>query len=321
MQVKECTLSLQEFPMGSRSVVIAVHGGAGTSRNYQDGCDAAARLGLVVLMDSGNALEAAVNSVTAMEDDGRFNAGRGAAFRMDGHTVEMDAAVMDSTGALGAVACIQGVKNPVLVARAVSETPHWLLAGEGARRFAQQAGLAEDLAPSEEARKKHDDLMQALVSSPDPGLLAPFSRHWNYATSWDEAIRRYGGDTVGAVARDSDGNFAVATSTGGSPPSLMGRVGDTPIIGCGFYAGPDGAVAVTGIGEYIVRQMLARTVYQWIEQGVPLHAALDRGIALFNKNVDVGIIAINDSDAAVASNREMASTILKNDEGVVVRQQ
>jgi beta-aspartyl-peptidase (threonine type) len=304
--------------MGSKSVAIAVHGGAGTSRSFQDGCEAAARLGLVVLMDNGSALDAAISSVTAMEDDGRFNAGKGSAFRMDGHTVEMDAAVMDSTGILGAVACIQHVKNPVLVARAVSQTPHWLLAGEGAERFAQQAGLAGGFAPSEEARKSHDALMQSMVSSTDPATLAPFSGNWNYAMPWDDAVRRYGSGTVGAVARDSDGNFAVATSTGGSPPSLMGRIGDTPIIGCGFYAGAAGAVAVTGIGEYIVRQMLARTVYQWIEQGVPLHAAIDRGIALFNKSVDLGIIATNDSGAAVDSNREMPWTILENDEGVVV---
>lgn len=302
--------------MDSTHVAIAVHGGAGASRDNQDGCEAAARLGLVVLLDNGSALEAAINSVTAMEDDGRFNAGRGAAFRMDGRTVEMDAAVMDSTGTLGAVACIQRVKNPVLVARAVSQTPHWLLAGEGARRFAQEAGLAGEFPSSEQARKCHDAKMQELAS--DPAALAPFARHWNYDTPLADAMSRYSGDTVGAVARDKDGNFAVATSTGGSPPQLLGRVGDTPIIGCGFFAGPAGAVAVTGMGELIVRQMLSRTVYQWIEQAVPLHAAIDRGIALFNKNVDIGIIAVSDTDIAIGSNREMPSTILRNDQGVIV---
>jgi L-asparaginase/beta-aspartyl-peptidase (threonine type) len=304
--------------MNSKQVAIAVHGGAGASRNNQDGCEAAARLGLVILLDNGSALEAVINSVTAMEDDGRFNAGRGAAFRMDGRTVEMDAAVMDSIGTLGAVACIQHVKNPVLVARAVSQTPHWLLAGEGALRFAQQSGLAGHLPSSEQARKYHDETMQELVS--DPAALAPFARHWNYETPLADATGRYGSsDTVGAVARDKDGNFAVATSTGGSPPQLLGRIGDTPIIGCGFYAAGAGAVAVTGIGEFIVREMLARTVYHWIDQGVPLRAAIDRGIALFNKNVDVGIIAISDTDAAVGSNREMPSMILGSDEGVAVR--
>jgi L-asparaginase/beta-aspartyl-peptidase (threonine type) len=318
MRLKLVAISLKGFHMGSKSVVIAVHGGAGAPRDYQDRCEAAARVGLVVLMDNGQALEAVVESVTAMEDDGRFNAGKGAALRMDGRTIEMDAAVMDSTGALGAVACIQRVKNPVLVARAVSDTPHWLLTGEGALRFAQQAGLAGDFAPSDEASANHDDLMQALVSSSDPDALATFARHWNYATPWVDAVSRYSGDTVGAIALDSDGNFAVATSTGGSPPSLLGRVGDTPIIGCGFFAGVAGAVAVTGLGEQIVRQMLSHKVYQWIEQGVPLHAAIDRGIALFNKSVDVGIIAINDGGAAAGSNREMPTSILENDEGIVI---
>jgi beta-aspartyl-peptidase (threonine type) len=302
------------------SVAIAVHGGAGSSRDTQDGCEAAARLGLLVLMDDGTALEAATNSVTAMEDDGRFNAGRGAAFRLDGRTVEMDAAVMDGAGTLGAVACIQHVKNPVLVARAVSQTPHWLLVGEGAERFAQQAGLAVAVPPSDEAKRSHDAMMRALLADNDASELAPFARAWNFATPWDEAVRRYASGTVGAIARDSNGNFAVATSTGGSPPSLLGRVGDTPIVGCGFYAGASGAVAVTGIGEYIVRQLLAHRVYQWLEQGVPVQAALERGIALFNKSVDVGIIAINDTGAAARSNREMPWAMLENDEDVAVKE-
>lgn len=294
------------------TVAIAIHGGAGSSRNNEDGCEAAARLGLLTLGDCGKALDAVVNSVAAMEDDGRFNAGRGAAFGLDGSTVEMDAAVMDSTGCLGAVACIQRTRNPVLVARAVSQTPHWMLAGEGAERFARTAGFAAYFAPSREAAKAHELLMQALRA--DSPASVPYSYHWNYALPWEEAIRRYGCGTVGAVARDSEGNYAVATSTGGCAPSLLGRVGDTPVIGCGFYAGPAGAVAATGIGEYIVRQMLARTVYQWIEQGVPLHAALDRGIALFDERIDVGLIGVSENAAAVSSNRPMPWAILEHDD-------
>jgi L-asparaginase/beta-aspartyl-peptidase (threonine type) len=79
-------------------------------------------------------------------------------------------------------------------------------------------------------------------------------------------------------------------------------------------------VAVTGIGEYIVRQLLAHRVYQWLEQGVPVHAALERGIALFNKNVDVGIIAINDTGAAARSNREMPWAMLENDQDVAAKE-
>lgn len=300
--------------MDEAGVAIIVHGGATSPKAYQDGCEAAARLGLLTLKDAGSALDAAINSVAAMEDDGRFNAGRGSAFCLDGSTVEMDAAIMDSTGCLGAVACIQRVKNPILIARAISQTPHWMLTGEGAERFARQLGFAAYFAPSQEAAKAHDNLMKALLSGPHEH--ASFSRHWNYSLPWEEAIKRYGSGTVGAVVRDSEGNFAVATSTGGCTPSLLGRVGDTPVIGCGFYAGPSGAVAATGVGEYIVRQMLAKTVYQWIEQGVPAHAAVDRGVALFDDSIDVGLIAVSEKETAVSSNRDMPYVILKDGDSV-----
>lgn len=302
--------------MDSANIAIVVHGGAASPKSHENGCEAAARLGLLTLKDSGSALDAAINSVAAMEDDGRFNAGRGSVFCLDGNTVEMDAAIMDSTGCLGAVACIQRVKNPVLIAHAISQTPHWMLAGEGAERFARQSGFSAYFAPSQEAAKAHDNLMKALLSGSHAHV--PFSHHWNYSLPWDEAIKRYGCGTVGAVARDSEGNFAVATSTGGCAPSLLGRVGDTPVIGCGFYAGPSGAVAATGIGEYIVRQMLAKTVYQWIEQGVPAHAAVDRGVALFDDTIDIGLIAVSEKEAAASSNRDMPYAVLKGGDSAVV---
>jgi L-asparaginase/beta-aspartyl-peptidase (threonine type) len=97
----------------------------------------------------------------------------------------------------------------------------------------------------------------------------------------------------------------VALSTGGSAPSLLGRVGDTPIIGSGFYAGPDGAVAATGIGEQIVRHLLARTVYGWIEGGMPLQQALTRGVGLFDAHVPVGLIAVSRTEAGAYSNQDM----------------
>jgi L-asparaginase/beta-aspartyl-peptidase (threonine type) len=97
----------------------------------------------------------------------------------------------------------------------------------------------------------------------------------------------------------------VAASTGGAAPSLMGRIGDTPIIGSGFYAGAHGAVAATGIGEHIVRHLLAHRVYSWIEDGMPLEQALQRGVALFSEDVDVGLIAVSRTEAGAWSNRDM----------------
>ncbi|WKB52095.1 isoaspartyl peptidase/L-asparaginase [Eleftheria terrae] len=293
---------------------IVTHGGSGSPRVWSDGCQHAAELAQQRIASGGSALEAAVAAVTALEDDGRYNAGTGSILRLDGRTLELDAAVMDSRGVLGAVACLRSIKNPVLVAQAVAQTPHWLLAGEGATRFAQVLGFEELLAPSEGAREYHAKLVQAFA---DPDSAEPddregaanadiYRRFWNFPTSWDDAMKAHGSGTVGAVVRGADGQFAVATSTGGSAPTLLGRVGDTPVVGCGFYAGEHGAIAATGVGEYIVRQMLARTVYDWVAHGMPLQQALKRGIACFDHSVSVGLIGVTRDAAGSCSNRDMA---------------
>ncbi len=278
---------------------IVVHGGAGAGPELQDGCRSAAAAASSILQGRGNALDAAVRAVSCLEDDGRFNAGSGSALRLDGHTVEMDAAVMDCGGRLGAVAALRLVRNPVQVARAVCDTPHHLLCGEGALRFARGLGHPLRVAISERVRARHREIVARLQS---PGQELPgvdntlFARFWNFPDYCD---------TVGAVVRDADGHFAVAASTGGSAPALLGRVGDTPLVGCGFYAGPLGAVAATGIGEHIMRQLLAHTVYGWLASGMPLAAALRRGVALFPQEVDIGLIAVTRKEAGSDSNRPM----------------
>lgn len=286
---------------------VVVHGGAGASREHEDACVLAARRALAQLEANGEALDAAVAAVTAMEDDGRLNAGSGSVLGLDGATVEMDASIMDSRGRLGAVACVRSVKNPVLLARAVADTPHWMLAGEGAQRFARAIGLPESAPITERQRAEHRKLLVQMAGSVPamPGVdNRLFARTWNYNSPLQlpEAMAC---DTVGAVVRGPDGHFAVATSTGGSAPSLLGRVGDSPIVGSGFYAGPAGAVGATGIGEHIVRHLLARTVYGWIEDGMPLTLALQRGIDLFERDVPVGLIAVSATEAGACSNRDM----------------
>ncbi|MDQ1832402.1 isoaspartyl peptidase/L-asparaginase [Massilia scottii] len=288
----------------STAHAIVVHGGAGTSRENEDGCTLAAGLALAALRRGGDALDAAVAAVVSMEDDGRFNAGTGSVLCLDGQTIEMDAAVMDTRGRLGGVACITQVKNPVLVARAVADSPHWLLAGDGATRFARAGGHPPFRQPTAKARAAHARLLASLGGRP------AFARLWNYERPLDEAGES-ACDTVGAVVRGADGHFAVASSTGGSAPSLLGRVGDTPIIGSGFYAGPEGAVAATGIGEQIVRHLLAFTVYQWIAAGTPLEQALQRGIDLFDPAVAVGLIAVSNTDQATCSNRAMPRATIR----------
>lgn len=294
---------------------IVVHGGAGSARAADDGCERAAQQGLALLRQGGAALDAVVAAVVALEDDERFNAGTGSELSLDGATIEMDAAVMDTSGRLGAVAALRGVRNPVLVARAVADTPHHFLCGEGALLFARRLGHAEHDPLTDKARRHHAELLDKLRSAQQamPGCSnEDFARFWNYEVPWTLRAEPAGQgagpgcDTVGAVARDAGGGFAVAGSTGGATPALLGRVGDTPLIGSGFYAGKLGAIACTGIGEHILRKLLAREVYQWIADGMALGAALQRGIDLFDPQIDIGLIGVTATETAARSNRDMA---------------
>jgi L-asparaginase/beta-aspartyl-peptidase (threonine type) len=293
---------------------IVVHGGAGAGRDLDDGCAQAAQAAREQLDQEGDALDAAIAAVLVMENDSRFNAGTGAALGLDGTTIEMDACVMDTRGRLGTVAGLRAVKNPVLVARDVSRTPHCLLAGEGAERFARAMGHAPYREVSEKARREHKKMLDELAGDGQamPGVdNQDFATFWNYACS-PAFAGKTGCDTVGAVVRDQDGHFAVAGSTGGSAPSLLGRVGDTPIIGSGFYAGPHGAVAATGIGEHIMRHMLASTVYHWIAAGTALDEALRRAIGLFPADVAVGLIAVSRTESGAFSNQPMPQAVVSH---------
>ncbi|QOY92395.1 isoaspartyl peptidase/L-asparaginase [Massilia sp. UMI-21] len=289
---------------------VVVHGGVGAPTANEDGCVLAARRALAQLEANGDALDAAIIAVTTLEDDGRFNAGAGATLGLDGETIEMDASIMDTRGRLGAVACVRDVRSPVKLARAVADTPHVMLAGEGAQRFARSIGMPGAAPVSERQRAEHRTLMGELAGSVPvmPGIdNRLFDRFWNYKTPL-RLPKSSACDTVGAVVRGADGHFAVACSTGGSAPSLLGRVGDSPIIGSGFYAGALGAIAASGIGEHIVRHLLARTVYGWIEQGMALEDALRRGIGLFDEGVGVGLIGVTRHESAACSNQGMPYT-------------
>ncbi|MGJ9416351.1 isoaspartyl peptidase/L-asparaginase [Massilia sp. CMS3.1] len=286
---------------------IVTHGGAGEPLELSDGCEQAAEAGHAKFKQTADALEAAIAAVLVLEEDERFNAGTGSVLCLDGETVEMDASIMDTRARLGAIACVRDVRNPILLARAVADTPHVLLCGEGAGRLARALGLERAQPIRDSQVDKHQTLLKELAASVPvmPGIdNRMFERFWNYQTPL-QLPTSAAHDTVGAVVRGVDGHFAVAASTGGSAPSLLGRVGDTPIMGSGFYAGPLGAIAATGVGEHIVRQMLARTVYGWLEQGMPLQQALQRGIDLIDKDVVTGLIAVTKSEAAACSNTHM----------------
>ncbi|MGE4337002.1 MAG: isoaspartyl peptidase/L-asparaginase, partial [Pigmentiphaga sp.] len=158
--------------------------------------------------------------------------------------------------------------------------------------------------PSPRALERHAQLLAALSSGSEKPENSALRGHWIFSMPWDEAIRTFGSGTVGAVALDTQGRFAVAASTGGCPPSLLGRVGDTPIIGCGFFAGPAGAVAVTGVGEYIVPRLLARSIY---EEALSrsMEQAIEAAIADFPPDIDLGIIGLSVTEIVMRSNRDM----------------
>ncbi|MDI1481463.1 isoaspartyl peptidase/L-asparaginase [Polyangium sp. y55x31] len=291
---------------------ILTHGGAASPHAFSDGCVKAAESARSVLERGGDALEAALAATVILEDDPRFNAGTGSNLRFDGRTIEMDASVMTSDARFGAVACIQRVKNPILVAAKVMETPHLLLVGDGATQFARAHRFPEYDPLTEKAQAKHARAMAELRGQGD-GDYAADAAPW-LTIDW-KSLWNFGGeapfqDTVGAVVRDSQGRFAATASTGGTVYMLKGRVGDSPLMGCGVYAGPAGAVAATGVGEEIVRRFLSKTVYDWLEEGIPAARAAQRGIAKFPEIVDVGLLVASRDGQAIASNRNMASALL-----------
>ena len=293
---------------------IVVHGGAGAPPSMSDGCEAAVKAGLKVFGKGKPALDAAIAAVISMEDDGRFNAGSGSVLRLDGKSIEMDAGVMDSKGILGAVASVHHVRNPVVLARRVAETPHIFLAGDGAVAFARACGLyTRQQRPTAQSRRYHKRLLEALRNK-KADMLRPdwlnfdLQRYWNLKTPYERIFEKT--DTVGAVALSADGVFAVAGSTGGAAPMLRGRIGDTPIIGSGFYAGPHGAVAATGIGEEIMRRTLSLQVYTWIAEGLSPQAACERGVKLMPKKMPAGLIAIGKRGYGIAANVPMACHVV-----------
>jgi L-asparaginase/beta-aspartyl-peptidase (threonine type) len=285
------------------TTAIVTHGGAGAPNAHTDGAQRAADLASDALRAGASALEAAIQATMALEDDPRFNAGTGSNLRADGALIEMDAAVMTGDGRSGAVGCVRGVRHPVRVAEAVLDTPHLLVVGEGAERLARKIGLPPYDPTTDEAKLKLERAKARLAEGHRVGgwSAAELRERWNY----DAAISESFGSTVGAVARAADGSFAVAASTGGTILMLLGRVGDTPLLGCGFYAGPAGAVAATGTGEEIVKRFLSKAVYDRLAAGDSAEQACAWGVAQLPAEVVVGVIAVGVDSAGSACNREM----------------
>lgn len=271
---------------------IALHGGAGVidrdtpaalRAQYTHSLAEALEQGRAILASGGTALDAVQTVVTRLEDDPKFNAGRGAVYTAAG-THELDASIMDGRNlACGAVAGVTTVQNPIGLARLVMErTPHVLLIGQGAEQFATEVGVTrvENTWFDTEHRRKAFEKWRAL-------------RPQAAAHPRDLPERARG--TVGAVALDQQGNLAAATSTGGMTGKRAGRVGDSPIIGAGTYADNQTcAVSCTGTGEEFIRHGVAREIAARMRlQKRSVKAAADELVFGILKPDDGGLIAIS----------------------------
>lgn len=251
--------------------IIIVHGGAWNIpdeliEDHIRGVEKAVGVGWEILENGGSALDAVEEAVKTMENDPTFDAGKGSFLNEEGF-VELDAIIMDgSTLNVGAVAAVRNIKNPIVLARKVMElTEHVLLVGEGANRFARKIGM-ETVDLSELVLKRE---------------IERWKRFKEGKITTKDLFEQSPKGTVGAVALDKHGNFAAATSTGGIAGKMVGRVGDTPLVGCGAYADNNyGAVSSTGHGEKIMKIVLAKEVINFIAQGCNAQEAADKSIKL-----------------------------------------
>ncbi|MEE2850579.1 MAG: isoaspartyl peptidase/L-asparaginase [Pseudomonadota bacterium] len=276
---------------------LAIHGGAGVIERasltpeqdaaYRAALKGALDAGSAVLTSGGTALDAVQAAVQVMEDDPLFNAGRGAVFTAAGRN-ELDAAVMNGSDlTAGSVAGLTTTRHPVAAARAVMErSPHVMLIGPGADAFAASVGLEQVDPAFFFTERRWQGLVKALTEAGQPIPERPAGAPASPTAPGAQAEiapplneKKFG--TVGAVALDSQGRLAAATSTGGMTAKRWGRVGDVPIIGAGTYASnTDGcAVSATGDGEYFIRATVARDICARIAGGAATQAAGQAEIA------------------------------------------
>jgi beta-aspartyl-peptidase (threonine type) len=270
-----------------RKPVIVVHGGAGTwqperSQPGLEGVKRAAKRGFEILEKGGSAVDSVMEAVMVMEDDGAFNAGYGSSLNIE-KGVEMEASIMDGkTLQAGAAGLLKDIKNPVHLARIVMEkTDHIFVVGEGAEKLARIFNLERRNPKTELRLKYYEEQKKALFDGKFelPRLVSLVKAH----------PELFNLETVGAVVLDNDGNVAAATSTGGFPLKIPGRIGDSPLIGCGTYADNNvGACSATGVGEIAIRLVLAKTVCSYIENGKTAQEAVELAIKLVNKRISAG---------------------------------
>lgn len=273
-------------------IAIAIHGGAGTIERSELDQDkekairadlrVALERGYQVLKDGGSSIEAVATAIVVLEDSPHFNAGRGAVFNADGVN-ELDAAIMDGTGhRAGAIAGVQRVRNPIQLARAVMEhSPHVLMIGAGAERFASERGVTLVDPSWFYTEERWQQLEKARQLDAGGGSAAPNLRYFG---------------TVGAVALDRQGRLAAGTSTGGMTNKRFGRVGDSPLIGAGTYADARCAVSATGHGEFFIREVVAHDICARARYGSQTVAQAARAVIgkdLLARGGTGGVIALD----------------------------
>ncbi len=301
-------------------IAIVIHGGAGTidkslmtrekETAYRDKLTDAVEAGYAVLKDGGSSRDAVIAAVVIMEDSPLFNAGHGAVFNHQAE-VELDASIMEGLDLnAGAVAGVQRVKNPILLAdKVLSASPHVMLMGEGAETFAVSQGfeLVDNSYFHTERR-----LEQLKKVQEKDGL----------TLSEDDQVddKKFG--TVGAVALDRDGTITAATSTGGMTNKQFGRIGDSPIIGAGTYADNSACgISATGHGEFFIRAAVAHDICARVKyQGISLQKAADEVILerLVEMGGGGGVIGVApDGDVVMSFNSSGMYRAAINREGVL----
>ena len=243
---------------------LVMHGGAGTitpesmtperEAEYTAKMTEAMEAGHAVLADGGSSLDAVIATITILEDSPLFNSGKGAVFTADGSN-SLDASIMDgATGNAGAIAGVTTIKNPIRLARLVMDSSfHVLLSGNGAEEFARLHGV-ETVDPeyfyTERRWQQLLDAQQEETGDAEEGTARGSSPRGIHGSD-----SKFG--TVGVVALDRNGDLAAGTSTGGTTNKKWGRIGDSPIIGAGTFAGESCGVSATGTGEYFIRNVVA----------------------------------------------------------------
>jgi L-asparaginase / beta-aspartyl-peptidase len=286
------------------TIALAIHGGAGTidrgkmtpeaEKQYRAGLENALKAGHEILKRGGSSLDAVEAAVQILEDDPHFNAGKGAVFTSAGVN-ELDAAIMDGkTLKAGAVASVKRIKNPISLARLVMEkSPHVMLDCAGAEEFAKEQGI-ELVDPKYFFTQERWDALQRIKAAAKQGGGAGGKQ---FIVSDQDCH-----GTVGAVARDRDGNLAAATSTGGTTNKRPGRIGDSPVIGAGTYANNETcAVSGTGDGEYFIRAVVGHEISALMEyQGLSVEAAAEAAVKKAERLGGTGGVIAIDRNGHVA---------------------